>query len=255
MILVAIFGVLSALAQTAAAAESTGNVKKAAMVSPTLTIPGGGQSAPRVALTLDACSGKVDRRILDTLVANRIPATLFVTARWLRNNAAAVETLKQNPDLFDLENHGGEHLAAVFDRATVEGVRTVGSADGLTKEIDGGADAIRAVGGNPRWYRGATALYSPAALPIIGAAGYRVAGYSLNADQGASLPARTVARRIAAARDGDVIIAHINQPTRDSGAGVAEGVLALQAKGYRFMRLTETLGPFRQRRNHAMPDG
>ena len=64
--------------------------------------------------------------------------------------------------------------------------------------------------------------------------GYRVAGYSLNADFGASLAADKVAARIADAKDGDVIIAHINQPKRASGAGVAEGVLRLKAKGFAF---------------------
>lgn len=47
------------------------------------------------------------------------------------------------------------------------------------------------------------------------------------------------AKRIAGARDGDVIIAHINQPKRASGAGVAEGILALKAKGYRFVLLRD----------------
>ena len=44
-------------------------------------------------------------------------------------------------------------------------------------------------------------------------------------------------KRIAAAKDGDVIIAHVNQPDRPSGAGVVQGILALKAKGYLFVKL------------------
>ena len=43
----------------------------------------------------------------------------------------------------------------------------------------------------------------------------------------------------AAAKDGDVIIAHINQPTHKAGEGVVKGIEALQAKGYRFVRLDD----------------
>ncbi|RWD98354.1 polysaccharide deacetylase family protein, partial [Mesorhizobium sp.] len=74
---------------------SVGNA--AALVEPTLHLKlqrGGG----RVALTLDACGGKTDTRILSALVENGIPATIFVTGIWLKRNAAAVEILRAHPD-------------------------------------------------------------------------------------------------------------------------------------------------------------
>ena len=71
----------------------------------------------------------------------------------------------------------------------------------------------------------------------IQAMGCLIAGYSLNADEGASLPAASVAHRIGAARSGDVIVAHINQPHRSSGAGVAEGVAVLKQAGVVFVGL------------------
>jgi hypothetical protein len=51
------------------------------------------------------------------------------------------------------------------------------------------------------------------------------------------LPADVVARRYAAAVDGDVIVSHVNQPLRSSGAGVVEGVRALVDRRVRFVRL------------------
>ena len=59
----------------------------------------------------------------------------------------------------------------------------------------------------------------------------------IRADEGATLPAASVARRIEGAKDGDVIIAHVNKPDRPSGAGVVQGVLALKARGYVFVKL------------------
>ena len=57
----------------------------------------------RVALTLDACSGKFDEDVILFLRRNRIPATIFATKKWLLNNPSGVAMLKANLDLFDIE--------------------------------------------------------------------------------------------------------------------------------------------------------
>jgi peptidoglycan/xylan/chitin deacetylase (PgdA/CDA1 family) len=210
------------------------------LVEPGLRIAPGGDAGPRVALTLDACMGEVDLRILDTLVDNKIPATLFVTGRWLRNNAAALAILKAHPDLFDLQNHGAMHIPAVTGTEKLYGIAPAGTLAAVQAEVDGGAAAMAAAGiGKPLWYRDATALYSTDALQHIRQMGYRIAGFSLNADFGASLPAAKVHERLLTAKDGDVIICHINQPKRSSGAGVASGVLALKQRGFVFVRLSD----------------
>lgn len=197
-------------------------------------------SAKQVALTLDACSGGIDHRILDVLVREKIPATLFVTARWLRRNQAAIEILKAHPDLFAIENHGAEHVPAITVLKTMYGIPTAGTSAAIEREVKNGADKITQIfGRKPQWYRDATARYSTDAVRQIESMGYKIAGYSLNGDRGASLPPATVARRIAYARDGDVIISHINQPKRASGAGVAEGILRLKQQGVTFRLLRD----------------
>jgi peptidoglycan/xylan/chitin deacetylase (PgdA/CDA1 family) len=195
--------------------------------------------APRtVALTLDACSGLVDMRIVETLLARSVPATIFATGLWLRGNAPTIALLRTRTDLFTLENHGERHLPPVLGTRRVYGLPVAGTLDAVQREVSRGADLVaEARGERPRWYRGAAGLYSPAAVVAIQAMGCLIAGYSLNADAGASLPAASVARRIAAARSGDVIVAHINQPHRPSGHGVAEGVVALREAGAVFVGL------------------
>ena len=57
-----------------------------------MLVPAG---TPRtVALTLDACSGAADMRIIDTLIALSVPATIFVTGLWLRTNRALLGVLR-----------------------------------------------------------------------------------------------------------------------------------------------------------------
>ena len=207
---------------------------------PRLRIESPDPGVREVALTFDACSGAVDHRILDALLETRAKATIFVTERWLRRNPEALATLRAHPDLFEIENHGARHVPVVTDAHSVFGITTAGAIEAVRAEVGGGAAAVEAAtGARPIWFRGATARYSRDALDEIATEGFRVAGFSLNGDMGASLPAAAVARRIAAARSGDVVIAHINQPTRGSGEGVATAIRSLAAAGVKFVRLQD----------------
>lgn len=209
-------------------------------VEPKMHIAKGGPGTRQVALTLDACSGQTDLRILNALVENRISATVFVTGRWLKRNAGSLALMKAHPNLFELENHGLDHVPAIDNQPTMFGLKTAGSQAAIRAEIEGGANAMTAAAlTKPAWYRDATARYSNDAITLVHQMGYRVAGYSLNADAGASLLARQVEKRISAAKDGDVIIAHVNQPTHVAGEGVVKGILALKQKGFRFVRLED----------------
>lgn len=210
------------------------------LVEPSLHVAPGGAAGPRVALTFDACMGRTDMRILSTLIEHRMPATVFVTGRWLKHNKEAFAQMQAHPDLFEIENHGAMHVPAVDRPAKVYGIAAAGSPAAVEAEVKGGAVAIRAAGGaDPRWFRGSTARYSSSAIAQIRGLGFRIAGYSVNGDGGSLLGARAAEKRIASARDGDVVIAHINQPTHAAGEGVARGLLALKARGFSFVRLAE----------------
>lgn len=193
-----------------------------------------------VAITLDACSGAVDQRVLDALLETGAKATVFVTGRWLQGNAAALGVMKAHPEQFEIENHGARHVPVDTDAPAVFGVKTAGTIEAVRAEIAGGAEAVeKATGARPRWFRGATARYTRDAMNEAAAQGQKIAGYSLNGDMGASLPAASVERRVAGAKSGDVVIAHVNQPTRSAGAGLAAGIRALKASGVTFVRLID----------------
>lgn len=218
-----------------------------------LIVPPG---APRtVALTLDACGGGADMRVIGGLLERSIPATIFVTALWLHANPPALALLRGRPDLFSLQNHGERHVPPVLGQRRIYGLAVAGTLAAVTQEVEAGAAAVVATGApRPAWYRGATALYSEAALRAIESAGFRIAAYSLNADRGASLPAAPVATRVASAASGDIIIGHINQPHRQSGAGLAAGIAELHRTGTAFVTLDAVaVTPLDCRRGHGDP--
>lgn len=232
---------------TKAPAQSTASpAQKVKLVEPRLHLAKREAGAkPRVALTFDACMGAVDERILSTLISERIPSTVFVTARWLRKNPQTVAIFLANPDLFEIENHGENHVPAIDVAVPVYGIASAGSPQAVSREVGKGAEAVIAAGlPAPRWFRGATAKYDVTSIDEIRKMGFRVAGYSLNGDDGSLLGAGSAEKRIAAAKDGDVVISHINQPTHAAGQGVANAILKLKARGVEFVRLAdvETIG-------------
>ncbi|MBL0123880.1 MAG: polysaccharide deacetylase family protein [Betaproteobacteria bacterium] len=149
-----------------------------------------------VALTLDACGGGFDADLISTLIELRVPATIFATRKWIDRHPKGMALLNAHPKLFAIEDHGAAHVPAVIGAdKRVYGMRGVPDIAHLHADIDGGASAIAATGApRPSWYRGATALYDRAAIGAIEASGYRIAGFSVNADAGATLPRRAILR-------------------------------------------------------------
>ena len=195
----------------------------------------------KIALTLDACSGKFDDDLIEFLIRNQIPATLFATKRWLVANPLGVSIIKSHLDLFDVEDHGENHIPAVIGLGKkVYGI--VGEPDilHLRREVAEGALAITdMIGVPPHWYRGATAEYDSQAVTEIEKMGYGIAGFSVNADSGATLGRIAIEERLKHVKDGDIIIAHMNKPASDSAEGLSVGVLHLLKAGFTFVRLDQ----------------
>lgn len=195
----------------------------------------------RVALTLDACSGAFDSDLNRFLIRNRIPATLFATKKWLDKNPMGVAMLKANLDLFDIEDHGENHIPAVIGAGKkVYGIPGEPDVLHLRKEVLAGASAIEHATGVPaHWYRGATAEYDQQASEEIRNMGFKIAGFSVNADAGATLKKPQIIERLRHVRGGDVIIAHMNKPASDTAEGLTVGLAELRQRGFVFVRLDE----------------
>jgi len=195
----------------------------------------------RLALTLDACSGRYDDDLIEFLIRNRIPATIFATKKWLDRNPAGVAVIKAHLDLFDVEDHGENHVPAVIGAGRkVYGIPGEPDVMHLRREVTEGAKAIeRSIGVAPHWYRGATAEYDAQAIREIDQLGFRIAGFSVNADAGASLKRLAIEERLKHVQSGDVIIAHMNKPASDSAEGLAVALTDLQKAGYVFVRLDQ----------------
>lgn len=200
---------------------------------------GGGNN--RVALTLDACSGRFDEDLVAFLIRNRIPSTVFAAKKWLDVNPRGLAMLKANLDLFDIEDHGEKHIPAVIGAGKrIYGIPGEPDILHLRREVLEGARAIEhATGIPPHWYRGATGEYDQQAADEIRRMGYKIAGFSINADAGATLNRAAVMNRLRHVNGGDVILAHMNKPASETAEGMSTGLIELLRRGLVFVRLDQ----------------
>jgi peptidoglycan/xylan/chitin deacetylase (PgdA/CDA1 family) len=194
-----------------------------------------------VALTLDACSGGFDADLIKLLVAQRVPASIFVTKKWLDQNPVGTAKLLAHPDLFELQDHGTEHIPAVIGRGKrVYGMAGQPDVAHLQAEVSGAAQAIEKLTGRaPRYFRGATAVYDTQSLQVISRMGYQVAGFSVNADAGATRTQAAIVASLHAVQAGDVIIAHMNKPAGATAEAFAVALPTLLARGFWFVKLSQ----------------
>lgn len=204
-----------------------------------------------VALTFDACGGGYDASIIALLRELRVPATLFLAGPWLAAHPAEAADLAADP-LFEIANHGARHRpASVTGRAAygIRGTRTVAE---FVDEVESNARRLTALtGARPRFYRAATLFCDEVAVRIAADLGQTVTGCTVAADAGATLPASAVAHNLLAARNGDILLLHMNKPNAGSGVGLRAALPELLHHGVSFVRLSDAVpdvaGPARAR--------
>ena len=197
-----------------------------------------------IALTFDACGGSTrssqyDAGLIEFLYANRIPATLFINARWIDTNPDIFMKLARNP-LFEIANHGTAHKPLSVEGKSVYGIQGTASADEVIAEIQGNNQKIeKLTGKRPLFFRAGTAYYDEQAVAIAHTLGMEIGGFSILGDAGATFSAPKVATQLMSAKSGDIVIFHMNHPEGGTREGIIQAVEALQKEGYSFVRLSD----------------
>jgi peptidoglycan/xylan/chitin deacetylase (PgdA/CDA1 family) len=196
-----------------------------------------------IALTFDACGSAkgngVDSRLVEFLIREQIPATLFINGRWIDANPELFRKLAANP-LFEIANHGIRHKPASVTGRSIYGIAGTQNVAEVVEEIELNARKIEALSGvRPKLYRSGTAYYDEIAVQISQGLGHEVAGYSLLGDAGATWSAAQVKAALLKAVPGDIALLHMNHPEAGTGAGVIAAVPELKRRGFRFVRMSD----------------
>lgn len=196
-----------------------------------------------VYLTLDACGSKNDGYDADLIAffrKEKIQATLFINARWIDKNPEIFSDLAKDT-LFKIANHGMSHKPASVSGKTVYRIKGTVSKDDLVREVKDNADKIeKLTGKRPVWYRSGTAYYDDRAIKIITQdMGFKIAGFAITVDEGATLPADKVYRKTLQAKSGDILLAHMNHPEKETYEGLKPALLELRKQGFVFKQLPD----------------
>lgn len=203
-----------------------------------LALPEGCSAA---ALTFDACDDEsgVDEQLLQGLIRQEVPATLFVNRRWAQAHPDTMEMIVDE-DLFEVQNHGDEHRPLSVSGAAAYGVAGTASPAEVFDEIMGNQNFLREeYGVECDFFRSGTAHLDETSAQICRDLGLTPVNFTVNLDDGGTLPPEAVAARVGEISSRDIALGHFNQPGSGTHAGLQEALPQLLEQGLRFVTLQQ----------------
>jgi peptidoglycan/xylan/chitin deacetylase (PgdA/CDA1 family) len=196
-----------------------------------------------LALTLDACGGikgnGYDAKLIKYLENEKIPATLFISGRWIDANRAIFQELANNP-LFEIENHGFNHKPCSVNGRSVYGIKGTRSVEELMDEIERNAIKIQKLTGRkPRYYRPGTSYCDEIGVEVANILGYEVVNFSVLGDAGAIYSKDQVEKALLNASPSSIILIHMNHPEGETAEGLMTAIPELKKRGFKFVKLSE----------------
>jgi peptidoglycan/xylan/chitin deacetylase (PgdA/CDA1 family) len=203
-----------------------------------------------IAFTFDACGGKkgsgYDKELIDFLHKERIPATLFISGRWIDAQLSAFKELCSD-SLFEIENHGLNHKPCSKNLKKIYGIRSTSNIGEAFDEIEANARKIEAISHNrPHFYRSATAYMDEACASMSSRLNFTVVSYQvLSGDAVPFAPEPVIEENVLKKIvPGAIIIMHFNHPDWNTKEAMEKIVPKLRKMGYSFVLLKDfKLGP------------
>ena len=196
-----------------------------------------------IALTFDACGGKngdgYDSKLINYLIKENVPATLFIGSRWIDANYSTFTALYNNP-LFEIENHGSLHKPLSVDGKSAYGIKGTADVGQVVDEVQLNELKIEKITGRrPRYFRSGTDYYDEIAVKIANDLGQKIISYSVLGDAGATFNTAQVKKACLSTKPGSIIILHMNHPEKYTAEGIIEAVPQLKKMGYKFVKLED----------------
>jgi Predicted xylanase/chitin deacetylase len=198
-----------------------------------------------IAFTFDACGGKngngYDKELIDYLQNEKIPATLFVSGKWIDSQFNVFLNLSHD-SLFEIENHGLNHRPCSVTGESAYGIKGTGDIGEAFDEIEASARKIEAITGHrPRYFRSATAFMDEACVTMAARLGITAVSYKvLSGDAVPFTPAAVIEDNVVKKIiPGAIIIMHFNHPEWNTKEAMQKIVPKLREMGYTFVRLRD----------------
>ncbi len=196
-----------------------------------------------LALTFDACGGprgsNYDEKLIQYLENEKIPATLFLSGRWINANPDLLHALSRNSH-FEIENHGLKHQPCSATGRSAHGIKGTKNVGEIFDEIELNALRIQSMtGSRPRYYRPGTAFSDEVCVEIANALGYEVVNFNVRGDAGATYAKKQVKEVVLHSAPASIVLMHMNHPGGETAQGVMEVIPELRERGFRFVKVSD----------------
>jgi peptidoglycan/xylan/chitin deacetylase (PgdA/CDA1 family) len=198
-----------------------------------------------IALTFDACGGPkgsgYDVELIHYLRQHHLPATLFINSRWIDANYERFMALSKIPQ-FEIENHGYLHKPLSVNGKSAWGIKGTSSLAEVVDEVYMNKLKIaKLTGRTPKFFRPGTAYFDDVAVKIVFEIGQKPLNYDILGDAGATFNRQQVKNAFLSAKQGSIVIMHMNQPKGETFEGLKDAIPILQKQGYKFVKLEDYL--------------
>ena len=201
-----------------------------------LIIEHGPRNTKKIALTFDACpTGKADEydlQVIDILLKEQVPATLFLSGRWVEKNVEKAKFLATQP-LFEIANHTNYHphlLEKTDDR--------------IIREFKNSQAEIKKVTGKrPRYFRPPFGEVDEHVAELAKKAGLVTVQYDIaSGDPDPDLSSKRIVRVLLRdAQGGSIIVFHMNRNGVHTAEFLPEIIDGLRKKGFTLVTVGEML--------------
>ena len=194
-------------------------------------------SEPVVALTFDACATKkqangFDRKVFEILAREKIPATLYLSGRWVEKHPSAAKAIAAAPWI-ELGNHTYSHPRLTLVRKERIRMQIRRTNRILEKKIGRPALSMRPPAG--AWNAKVVKIVNQEHLPVV-------LWSVVSGDVGGHVPAARIDRTVLdEAKPGAIIIFHINKRAPFTKKALPDIIAALREKGFRFVTVSQLL--------------
>jgi peptidoglycan/xylan/chitin deacetylase (PgdA/CDA1 family) len=201
-----------------------------------LVIEHGRRDSRKIAITFDACPttlpDEYDEKVIDVLLREKTPATLFLSGRWVEKNPDKSRFLAAQPQ-FEIGNHAFWHphlLEKDDDRILRELKRTQAIIKKITDR-------------SPRFFRPPYGEVDERVAAIAQKAGLATIQYDIasgDPDTGLS-PQRIIRSVLRDAKSGSIIVFHMNRKGVHTAEVLPDIIHGLREKGFTLVTVGELL--------------
>lgn len=208
----------------------------AAEASQQLIFEHGPRSSSKIALTFDACpTGKLDEydeKVIDILLKGNVPATLFMSGRWVEKNPEKTKLLASQPQ-FEIAAHSYYH-PHMMEKDDERVLRELKRTQTLIRKI---------TGRTPQYFRPPFGEVDERIAKLAAEAGLITVQYDIaSGDPDPDLSPQKIVRSVLRdAKGGSIIVFHMNRNGVHTADVLPQIVNGLRERGFTLVTIGELL--------------